>query len=280
MTERIIQTNGVEIATEAFGDPANPPMLLVMGAMASMLWWPAEFCERLAARGFFVIRYDNRDTGLSTTSELGKPDYSKDDMAEDALGILDAYGIGKAHVVGMSLGGMVAQIATLDHPERVRSLTLISTEPIGVDNSHLPPMPEAYAEHGARGADVDWSDREQTIAYVAADMRMIASTAHPHDASAARAFLEQDYDRATRFQSGTNHFMIGGGEGRDIRALSVPLLVMHGESDPVFSVENGRLSAASVPGAELLVIKGGGHEMHPADWEQIITAVGGHAGKH
>ncbi|MGO4839554.1 alpha/beta fold hydrolase, partial [Rhizobiaceae sp. 2RAB30] len=122
-TTRTVHADGVTIATEAFGDPSAPPVLLIMGAMASMLWWPDEFCRKLAVRGRYVIRYDNRDTGLSTKYPPGNPPYRMDDMAEDAAAVLDAYGIASAHVVAMSLGGMIAQILALTQPRRVSSLT-------------------------------------------------------------------------------------------------------------------------------------------------------------
>ena len=150
MTTKTIRADGIEIATEAFGNPAHPPVLLIMGVMASMLWWPEEFCERLAGQGRYVIRYDNRDTGLSTKYEPGEPPYTLDDMADDAVRVLDGYGIGAAHVVGMSLGGMIAQLAALKHPARVLSVTAISTSPIGTDTSHLPQMTQAYMEHSAK----------------------------------------------------------------------------------------------------------------------------------
>jgi pimeloyl-ACP methyl ester carboxylesterase len=148
---KMIANGDVELATEAFGDPANPPVLLIMGAMASMLWWPEDFCQALASRGRFVIRYDNRDTGLSTVYEPGHVSYSKEDMADDAFAVLDAYGVDDAHIVGMSLGGMIAQLAAFSRQERVRTLTLISTSPMGVDTTRLPGMSDAYEAHGAEG---------------------------------------------------------------------------------------------------------------------------------
>ncbi|MGO4129357.1 alpha/beta fold hydrolase [Inquilinus sp. YAF38] len=278
MGEKTVTADGVEIATEAFGDPAHPPVLLVMGAMASMLWWPEGFCRRLAERGRHVIRYDNRDTGLSTLYPPGQPPYGFDEMADDAIRVLDGYGLDRAHLVGMSLGGMIAQIAALAHPGRVASLTAISTSPVGTDTSHLPKTTAAYMEHAATGESVDWTDRAQVIDFMRRDARAISGTAHPHDADAARRLIETDYDRARSFISATNHFMLKGSDrwrGR-LGELQAPLLVIHGTADPIFPVEHGATLAAAVPGARLVRIDGGGHELHPADWETYLTAIAEH----
>ena len=129
MAERMIEANGVELCTEPFGDPADPPILLVMGIGASMLWWEEGFCRMLADGGRFVIRYDHRDTGRSVTYEPGRPEYTGADLVADAAGVLDAYGIPAAHVVGVSAGGAFAQLLALDFADRVLSLVLISTSP-------------------------------------------------------------------------------------------------------------------------------------------------------
>jgi pimeloyl-ACP methyl ester carboxylesterase len=267
-----------EIVSQTFGDPGNPAMLLIMGSMASMLWWPEALCKKLAGEGRFVIRYDNRDTGLSTKYAPGEPPYTFDDMADDAVRVLDSHGIGKAHVMGMSMGGMIAQRLTLKHPSRVISLTVISSSPVGIDTSHLPGTTEAYMEHSADGAKVDWSDRDQVIGFVVKDAHAIASTAHPFDEKAMRAFIEQDYDRSGGFLSATNHFMLKGGEdvkGR-LHEIEAPLLVIHGTSDPIFPVEHGAALADAVAGARLVRIEGGGHELHPQDWDTIAAAVIAH----
>ena len=206
MQTKLVKTDDVELASEAFGNPNDPAILLIMGAMASMLWWPKEFCQRLADKGRYVIRYDNRDTGLSTNYPVGKPEYSFDDMADDAIRVLDGYGISSAHIVGMSMGGMIAQLVALKYPERSRTLTLISTSPVGVDTAHLPGMTAAYTEHSASYADLDWSDRTQVVEFMLADVRAISSTRHPFDERHARDFIAMDYDRARRFESATNHF--------------------------------------------------------------------------
>ncbi|MFC6488878.1 alpha/beta fold hydrolase [Nitratireductor sp. GCM10026969] len=278
MSARVIRTGDVEIATESFGDRSHPPILLIMGAMASMLWWPEGFCRKLAARGRYVIRYDHRDTGLSTAYEPGNPPYSFDDMADDALRVLDGYGIGRAHIVGMSMGGMTGQMVALAHSDRVATLTAISTSPIGTDTSSLPPMSEAYQEHAAAGEAVDWTNEAEVIDFIVKDTRMIAGTAHPYDEVAARNLIERDVARARSFVSATNHFMLKGGDGwkGKLNELVPPLLVIHGTADPLFPVEHGTALAAEVDGARLVRIEGGGHELHPADWNQILSAIAEH----
>jgi pimeloyl-ACP methyl ester carboxylesterase len=275
---RTVEAQGLTLATEAFGDPGHPPALLIMGAMASMLWWPDAFCEGLARQGRYVIRYDNRDTGLSTTYAPGSPPYAMEDMADDAMMILDAYDIASADLIGMSMGGMIAQLAAFRHPARVRTLTLISTSPVGVEVADVPPMSEAYIEHGEAGSKVDWSDPGQVADYIVREAALIASTRHRHDEAAARAFIEADIARATNFASGTNHFLAEKRERWEgaVAALPMPVLVIHGTSDPVFPVEHGLQFAASLPGTPVLTVDGGGHELHPMDRAAMLDAIGGH----
>jgi pimeloyl-ACP methyl ester carboxylesterase len=275
MNTKTVSTTGVEIATEAFGDPVNPHVLLIMGAMASMLWWPEEFCRKLASAGRHVIRYDNRDTGRSTKYAPGKPAYSIDDMADDAIRVLDGHGVGAVHIVGMSMGGMIAQIVALAHARRVLSLTAVSTSPIGTDTSHLPQTTEAYREHSAGGEKIDWADRSQVIDFVVKDARMLAGTAHPFDEAQIRKFIEQDYDRSGGYLSATNHFMLKSEidwKGR-LRELQASLLVIHGTADPIFPVKHGAAFADTVPGTRLVRLEGGGHELHRDDWSEIVAAI-------
>ncbi|TIS48583.1 alpha/beta hydrolase [Mesorhizobium sp.] len=266
-----------EIVSESFGNPADPAILLIMGAMASMLWWPKAFCRQLAERGRFVIRYDNRDTGLSTKYTPGEPPYAFEDMVDDAIRVLDDHDIRKAHVVGMSMGGMIAQIVALKYPMRVGALTVISSSPLGVDTSGLPGVSQAYKEHSAEGANVDWSDRGQVLDFMVKDARAIASTLHPFDSERTRAAIEKDYDRSAGLASASNHFLLkGGGPERRIKDLTMPLLVIHGTADPLFPIEHGEALAKAVPGARLVRIEGGGHELHRNDWPQIIEAIATH----
>ncbi|MDX8479309.1 alpha/beta hydrolase [Mesorhizobium sp. VK24D] len=266
-----------EIVSESFGSTAAPAILLIMGAMGSMLWWPEAFCRQLAERGRFVIRYDNRDTGLSTKYTPGAPPYTFEDMVDDAIRVLDDHGIRKAHVAGMSMGGMIAQTVSLKYPTRVSALTVISSSPLGVDTSGLPGTSQAYEEHSAEGANVVWSDRSQVLGYTVKGAQALASTLHPFDSERTRAMIEEDYDRAGGLASATNHFLLkGGGPQRRITDLTVPLLVIHGTADPIFPVEHGEALAAAVPGARLVRIEGGGHELHRNDWPLIIDAIATH----
>jgi pimeloyl-ACP methyl ester carboxylesterase len=281
MNERMIRADGIDLAAQAFGDPGRPPVLLIMGAMASMLWWPDAFCERLASHGRYVVRYDNRDTGLSSKYPPGEPSYALDDMVDDAIRVLDGYAIAAAHVVGMSLGGMIAQIAALKDPARVLSLTTISSSPVGTDKSRLPTFSEAFAEHMAAGETADWSDRAQVIAYMVEDSRVLAGAAHPFEEARARAFIERDHDRAGGYLSATNHGVLKVGDkwqGR-LKEMKAPLLVIHGTADPIFPIEHGIALAQAVRGAKLVRIEGGGHELHEADWHQIIEAIVAHTAR-
>lgn len=280
MSERLVRADGVELATESFGDARQPAILLIMGVMASMLWWPDPFCARLAQQGRYVLRYDNRDTGRSTAYPPGKPPYTSDDMIDDTIRILDAYGIAAAHLVGMSAGGALAQLAALKHPARVASLTVISSSPVGEETSHLPGASAAYKKHAAQAGAVDWTDRAQVIDTLVAESRVLAGIAHPFDEARARRFIKRDIERACNFASGTNHFVLKDPErsyrARDLRA---PLLVIHGTADPMFPIEHGIALAETVPGATLLRLEGGGHELHEAHWNIIIGAIIAHTAR-
>ena len=274
MRERLVRAVGLDIATGAFGDPARPPVLLMMGGGASMLWWPEEFCERLATRGRYVVRYDQRDTGRSTKFAAGDPSYSLDDLAEDATRVLDAYAIPAAHLVGMSLGAIVGQLAALKHPSRVRSVTAIGSSPFGTETSRLPRSSDAYREHLAAAEGVDWTDRARAIDYSVAESRLVAGTARPFAEAEMRALVERDFDRAGGYSTLSNFRWEGGEEWRGrLHELTAPLLVVHGTADPVYPIEHGVALAGAVAGAKLVRLEGGGHELHRADWETIIGAI-------
>jgi pimeloyl-ACP methyl ester carboxylesterase len=276
MTEKTIQFGDVEICTEAFGDSSDPPALLIMGAMASMLWWPTGFCERLASAGRFVIRYDNRDTGRSTSYEPGSPSYTLDDLADDAVAILDGYGIERAHVVGMSMGGVIAQVVALAHPTRVSALTAISTTSLA-GGPDLPGADAAYLEHAAAFEDLDWADREALAELLIRDARAIAGMRHPFDEAAARELVTRDVERTRSTRSLANHGLLRGGEAWQDRVgeIAVPFVVIHGTADPLLPYPHGVALADAVPGAALVTLDGGGHELHEADWDRVVDAITG-----
>jgi pimeloyl-ACP methyl ester carboxylesterase len=279
VAERMIQTDGVELCTEPFGDPLDPPILLVMGTGGSMLWWEDGFCRILAGRGRFVIRYDHRDTGRSIASPPGRPGYTGDDLVTDAAGVLDAYGIAAAHVVGVSAGGAFAQLLALDVPDRVLSLVLISTSPATSGDRELPPPTSAFGRFVA-SAHVDWSDSESVVEYLVGYSRMLAGDERPFDERASRELVRRDVERARDIATLQNHDVITGGERarRPLRSIAVPTLVIHGTADPMFPLAHGEALAEEVPGARLLRLDGAGHGVVRADWETIADAIAEHTG--
>lgn len=276
MTERIVHANGAELCTESFGDPASPPILLIMGVGASMMWCDERLCRMLAGRGRFVIRYDHRDTGRSTGYPVGSPGYTGMDLLTDALGVLDAYDISAAHLVGVSAGGAFAQLLALDYPERVLSLVLISTSPASPGDRGLPPPTDELLRF-LTTAEVDWDDRESVIGYQVAYARVLAGSERPFDETAARAFARRDVERARDFAAGQNHTAIEeAGSDRALSSITVPALVIHGTADPMFPLEHGRALAEEIPTATVLTIRGAGHGIDPADRETLATAIVDH----
>jgi pimeloyl-ACP methyl ester carboxylesterase len=276
MSQRTIQANGVSLCTEAFGDPADPPVLLVMGMGASMLWWEDDFCSALATGGRFVIRYDHRDTGRSETYPPGRPGYGGDDLVADAALVLDGYGIARAHVVGLSMGGALAQLLALDFADRVASLVLMSTSPAGPADD-LPPVTEAYRAFAA-AAGADWADPASVAEYRVAEARVLAGGARPFDEARVRALVARDIERTRSVASAQNHALLSGGEPwrQRLGTIAVPTLVVHGSADPLFPLEHGRALADEIPGARLLVLPGAGHGLDRADWDEVVPAIVDH----
>ena len=270
----MIEANGVELCTEPFGEPADPPILLVMGIGASMLWWEEGFCRMLADGRRFVIRYDHRDTGRSVAYEPGHPGYTGADLVADAAGVLDAYGIGAAHVVGVSAGGAFAQLLALDFAERVLSLTLISTSPALPGERGLPPPTEEFSRF-ATTAQVDWSDAKSVIEYTVDYTRVLAGDKRPFDERAARDLVRRDVDRARNFAAAQNHDAIpdDGRPWEPLSSITAPTLVIHGTADPMFPLEHGAALAGEIPDARLLTLEGAGHGVDRADWETIVRAI-------
>jgi pimeloyl-ACP methyl ester carboxylesterase len=274
VAERMIEVNGVELCTSSFGDPADAPILLIMGVGASMLWWEEGFCRLLADGGRFVLRYDHRDTGRSVTYEPGQPQYTGADLVADAVGVLDAYELGSAHVVGVSAGGAFAQLLALTFPDRVRSLVLISTSPALPLERDLP-LPTAPYHRFLAGAKVDWSDDESVIEYLVGYARVLAGDERPFEAEATRELARRDVERARDIAASENHGAIAAGDsppGR-LSSIAVPTLVVHGTADPMFPLEHGLALVEAIPGAELQVLESAGHGVVRADWQKIVRAI-------
>lgn len=259
--------NGIELEYETFGDSESAPLLLIAGLGAQMLSWDEEFCRLLAGRGFYVIRFDNRDVGLSTWMGGG---YALDDMAADAVGLLDALSIRAAHIVGASMGGFIAQLVALNHPERALTLTSIMSGPNGDDQ--VQPTEEGRSVLFAPAPD----NREGRIELGVWAKRKLVGPADPFDDHYERARIVRAVDRASNPAGFVRQLQaIGVAEGRleRLATLRVPTLVIHGDADILVPVENGRLVAAAVPGARLLEIDGMGHDLPRRIWSQVADAI-------
>ena len=270
-----VQTDGATLCVETFGRAEAPAILLVHGAGASMDRWEEPFCERLAAAGRYVIRYDHRDTGASTTYPPGAPGYTGDDLIADPVAILDALRIGRAHVVGISMGGALVQRIAVEFPARVLSVTLLCTTSAGVGGPSLPPMSSAlHASFSNPPPEPDWSDREATIEYLLEAERPYAGW-RGVDEAASRALLGRVYDRSASLASASNHYLVDGTDMPHSRLgeIGVPALVVHGTDDPLFPLPHGESLARAIPGARLLVVEGLGHELPRWAWDEVLGAI-------
>ena len=260
-------TNGIELEYETFGDPHAAPLLLIAGLGAQMLSWDEDFCRLLAGRGFHVIRFDNRDAGLSTWMADA---YTLEMMAGDAAGLLDALGIRAAHVVGASMGGFIAQLVALNHPDRVLTLTSIMSGPNGED--HVQPTAEGRAVLLAPAPET----REGRIELGLWAKQKLLGPADPFDESYERARIAQAVDRAYNPAGFVRQLQaIAAAQGRLARlsSLRIPTLVVHGDADILVPVENGRNVAAVVPGARLVEVEGMGHDLPKRVWPLVADEI-------
>ena len=277
------KANGIELEYETLGDRAAEPLLLVAGLSQQLIGWDDDFCSQLADRGFHVIRFDNRDCGLSTWMEGAgpadiaaafsgnpKPAYQLDDLADDAVGLLDALGIGAAHVVGASMGGFIAQLVALNHPDRVLSLTSIMSGPGGHDE--VAPKPEGAAVLMARPP----ATREERIEQAMSLHHALLGSRDPFDEAFERARATRAVDRAY-YPVGIGRQLVAILAAKSrlerLKALRVKTLVIHGIDDVLVPVENGRLVAAAVPGARLVEFEGMGHALPRRVWPQGLDAI-------
>jgi pimeloyl-ACP methyl ester carboxylesterase len=277
--------NGVELEYETVGDPAGRPLLLVQGLGAQLISVEDGLCQELASRGFLVVRYDNRDAGLSTWFDDARPvnlaaiwggdhsslAYTLEDMADDAAGVLDAAGVPAAHVAGISLGGMIAQLLATSHPARVRSLaSIMSTTG---DRAVGRPTGEAASVLVSSMP----SDRDGFIERTVANAKAVGSgTAFPFDAEAVRQGAARGFDRAYHPKGTGRQFaaiLAAGDRTGALGQVRVPTLVVHGEEDQVIGVSGGEATAAAIPGARLLRVPGLGHELPPGLWPALADAL-------
>ena len=271
----MVRANGVDLCVETFGDPEAPAILLISGAAASMDWWDDELCRRLAAGDRFVIRYDHRDTGRSVSYPPGAPGYTGADLLGDAAGLIDALAGGRAHVVGLSMGGGIAQALAVHRPDRVATLTLMSTSPGPADD--LPPMADrAEAALADPAPEPDWTDRDAVVEHLVEGERPFAGP-DSFDEAYVRAVARRVVDRTVDPESSAkNHWLIEGGE--DVRPrlgeVRAPTLVVHGTEDPFFPPGHAVALAREIPDTELLLLDGVGHQPPPrSTWDDVVPAV-------
>jgi pimeloyl-ACP methyl ester carboxylesterase len=280
-----IRANSLTLEYDTFGDPDAPAMLLVMGLGMQLIAWQPEFCDRLARRGFHVIRFDNRDIGLSTKFEnegagpdigailggdLSTAPYFLRDMADDAAGLLDGLGITKAHVVGASMGGMIVQELLIRHADRIASAcSIMSTTG---DTKVGQATPETLGILLAPAAD----DRDAAIKRGITVLRALCSPAYPPSDEWLEIRAAEGYERSY-YPAGTGRqiaaILASGDRTEALRSVTAPTLVMHGEEDPLINVSGGRATAAAIPGSTLLVLPGMAHDLPSQLWDTFIDAI-------
>jgi pimeloyl-ACP methyl ester carboxylesterase len=290
MAEQTCRVGDIDIAYETFGDPSNPALLLVMGLATQMIAWHEDFCAELAGRGFHVIRFDNRDVGRSSAMrDLPVPTirqlalrskkaagYTLSDMAADAIGLLDKLGIERAHVVGASMGGMIAQTIAIEHPQRVLSLCSIMSN----TGARLSGQPRLATYRVLLGTPPQ--DRDRFIDHVVKMYRVIGSPGFDRDEDDLRDVAGRSYDRG-RNPAGSGRqlaaIIASGDRTAGLRGLRVPTVVIHGTKDKLVSPSGGRATAKAIPGARLVKIEGMGHDLPRGTWPQIIGAIAENAAR-
>lgn len=277
--DRFVTTqDGARLCVETFGAAEDPPVLLVGGSASSMDYWEDGFCTRLAAGGRYVIRYDARDTGRSTTWPIGEPGYTADDLVADALAVLDELGITRAHVVGISMGGSIVATLATTHPDRVLTLTVASFSPGG--DGLPPPSAAVAASFDEPAPETDWDDRSAAADRLVEDLRGFTGTL-PFDEEHARDVVARVLDRSPVPAAAANHWVIVGGDGPgpDLASITAPTLVWHGSADPLFPLPHGEALAVRIPDARLVVLDGVGHEYPPpSTWGQVVAELLAHTG--
>ena len=287
-----VRANGIELEYDTFGAESGRPLLLIMGLGSQSLLWDEGFCEALAERGHFVVRYDNRDVGLSSKLDhagvpnvmalmLGGPSaapvpYTLDDMADEAAGLLGALGLGATHVCGASMGGMIAQTLAIRHGARVRSLVSI------MSSTGNPNLPQAQPEAMAVLTAPPPADRAGALDAAVRTWRTIGSPGFPFDEAKIRARAGRMFDRSFHPDGVARQLaaiIAHGSRVEKLRDVKAPTLVIHGAADPLVPLAGGEDTARAIPGAELLVIEGMGHDLPEGAWPRIVGAISEHTAK-
>lgn len=283
MTVSLVPAGAAHLCVQTFGRYGDPAVLLIGGATSSMDWWEPDFCRRLADAGRFVVRYDHRDTGQSSSSPLGSPEYSGDDLTTDVMRVLDGLGVQAAHLVGVSMGGGMAQDLAVRFPHRVLSLTLVATS-AAFERAHPtdlpPPEPRLRSGFEHPPADPDWSDQEAVVDRMVAVHREYAGSVG-FDEDRVREISRGVVARTTNVAASvSNHWLVvGGGDGEphDMAEIEQPTLVLHGTEDPLFPLAHGEALANEIPGATLVRLQGMGHEVPPrAFWDVVVPVLLAH----
>ncbi|MCC2600572.1 macrolide hydrolase EstT [Sphingobacterium sp. FBM7-1] len=272
--EKIVNNGNVSICTEHFGNPDNPAILLIAGATVSMLYWDADFCSQLANKGYFVIRYDNRDVGKSTTYDPGFIKYDIVDLANDAIDVLDAYKIQKANIMGISLGGLIAQIIAIKNPDSVNSIILMSTGVWGIPDPDIPEMAKEVIDFQAKAENINWNDEKEIVDYMLQNSRLMAGR-KPVDYPREEKRIKEEFRRAVNYRSMFNHALIQGGEAyyNRMSEINVPALIIHGTDDKIWHFDHTKKLFAEIRNSRLLKLEGTGHELNYKDWDTITNSV-------
>lgn len=292
MAQGIANIGNIKLWYETFGNPKDRPILLIMGAGSQGILWPDDFCRKLANDHFFVIRYDHRDTGLSTCVDYKEHPYTLNDLSNDALQLLDELNIVKAHLVGLSMGGHLVQLIAINHPERLLTATLMMSTPnhmvymnalAGKDTptSHLSKPKKQLLDFFSKAPDVT-NNKEKIINYSLATWKLLNGPAE-FDKTYWKNLITLHYNRIQNHLAQYNHANACLANPQDrtllLKKVSAPTLVIHGSDDPALPIDHGKALAAAIPNAKLLIIKNMGHALNPQFHDEIIKSIITHARK-
>lgn len=290
--EQLVEANGISLCYQTIGDPQASPLLLVMGLGVQLIGWPEQFCQLLAEEGFYVIRYDNRDIGKSTQFDAAPAllkrhivgnhffgrnfpiKYTLEDMANDAVGLLNALNIESAHIVGASMGGMISQLVTLNHPQRVRTLTSI------MSTTNERDLPQATVKARAILLKPRQTDFEKYLEVAITSFEYFNGSVFAYDKEYMRNYLTESWKRSTS-DTGTGRQLAAvlntSGRRKRLREISVPTLIIHGDADPLVPYQHGIDTAEAIPTARLLTIRGMGHTLPHDAWPTMVGGISQHA---